>query len=323
MFLILYCYIADLIFGDPEGFPHPVRWIGKLISLLDEKLRKQDGIFIQKIGFVIPAKAGIQKLKGSILAVTVVGVTAATAFLLGKVLNKIDPFLGKLFLVYLGYTTISVKDLWVKAKAILAQLENDSIVMARENLAKIVGRDTKDLNEQEIIKATIESIAESTADGIVAPIFYLIIGGPVLAIAYKAVNTLDSMVGYKNEKYLYFGWFSAKLDDVFNFIPARITGLLITVSAFVLCKDFKNAFRIMKRDGRKHSSPNSGISEAGMAGALGLKLGGSSYYNGELIEKPYIGAELNSVKVKLIKQALNISFVVSIFMVLIGVIIKW
>ncbi|PIW87974.1 MAG: cobalamin biosynthesis protein CobD, partial [Nitrospirae bacterium CG_4_8_14_3_um_filter_41_47] len=161
-----------------------------------------------------------------------------------------------------GYTTISVKDLQIKARAIYKELKEGDIFKARKELSRIVGRDIQDLSEDEIKRATIESIAESTNDGIVAPLFYLILGGPVLAITYKAINTLDSMVGYKNDRYIHFGWFSARVDDVANFIPARIAGMLIVISSFLLRKNFKDSFKTMLRDSKKHSSPNSGISEA-------------------------------------------------------------
>jgi adenosylcobinamide-phosphate synthase len=310
MFLLISSYIADLIFGDPEKLPHPVRWMGKLINLLDERLNKGDALWVGRI-------------KGIILAFVVVGISGCFAYILLKSARKINPFFGNLVWVYLGYTTISVKDLFVKARAILEKLVSNSIVEARFKLSHIVGRDTQDLSEERIIKATIESIAENTNDGIIAPLFYLILGGPVLAITYKAINTLDSMVGYKNERYIHFGWFSAKLDDVANFLPACITGLLIPVSSFLLRKNFKDSLKIMLKDGKKHPSPNSGISEAAMAGALGIKLGGSSTYQGKLSEKPYIGGSKRLTEPLLINEALAVSFMSSLLMVFIGVLAKW
>ena len=174
-----------------------------------------------------------------------------------------------------------------------------------------------------MVEATIESIAENTNDGIVAPLFYLILGGPVLAIAYKAINTLDSMIGYKNEKYIHFGWFSAKLDDAASYIPARISGFLIAICCLFLGKNFRDAFKIMFRDGKKHPSPNSGISEAAMAGALGVRLGGPSTYKGRVSEKPYLGEEKKPTKPTLIKDALVISFTSSLIMLMLGVFLKW
>jgi adenosylcobinamide-phosphate synthase len=310
MFLLISSYIADLIFGDPEWLPHPIRGIGKLINLLDRLLNRVDSFWISRI-------------KGIILAFIVVGISGCFAYVFIKFSGKLNHFLGNLAWIYLGYTTLSVKDLFLKAKAILKKLMSNSLIEARLKLSQIVGRDTENLSEERIIKAAIESISENTNDGIIAPLFYLIIGGPVLAIVYKAINTLDSMVGYKNNRYRDFGWFSAKLDDVANFIPARITGFLIVVSSFVLRKNFKDSFRIMLRDGKKHPSPNSGVSEAAMAGALGIKLGGPSTYQRRLSEKPYLGEDKFPTAPLLINYALAISFVASFLMVLLGVLVKW
>ncbi|MEW6687234.1 MAG: adenosylcobinamide-phosphate synthase CbiB, partial [Candidatus Edwardsbacteria bacterium] len=182
---------------------------------------------------------------------------------------------------------------------------------------------TQNLSEDKVVRATIESIAESTNDGIVAPLFYLTLGGPVLAVAYKATNTLDSMLGYKNERYRDFGWFSARLDDVANYIPARISGFLISISSFISGKGFRNAYKTMLKDGRKHPSPNSGISEASMAGALGIRLGGGAFYQGKFVEKRYIGEDRRKVDAFLINETLKISFVTSVLMLIIGVLLKW
>jgi adenosylcobinamide-phosphate synthase len=283
-------YLADLIFGDPERLPHPVRGMGKMIGFLDNRLARS-------------------RISGVILAFVVIGVSACLAYLL----VKLSPILG----IYLGYTTLSVKDLQVKARAVMKE---DSIAEARKYLAMIVGRDTQNLDKERIVTATIESIAESTNDGIVAPLFYLTLGGPVAAISYKAINTLDSMVGYKNERYLHFGWFSAKLDDIANFIPARISGFLISISSG---KRFIQSLKTMAKDSRKHASPNSGVSEAAMAGALGIRLGGEWSYQGKIIKRHYIGEEKRQVQPSLINEALTISLIVSILMVSLGVLFRW
>jgi len=310
MFLIASSYIADLIFGDPEWLPHPARAMGELIELLDKRLNKKDTLWKGRI-------------KGIMLASLVVGISGLFAYLLIMIAKKLNPIIGNVAWIYLGYTTLSIKDLFLKAKAVLEKLKSNSFAGARIQLSKIVGRDTQSLSEEKIIKAAVESIAESTNDGIIAPLFYLMLGGPVLAIIYKAINTLDSMVGYKNERYIHFGWFSAKLDDAANFLPARITGLLIQVSSFILKKNFKDSFKVMLRDGGKHPSPNSGISEAAMAGALGIRLGGPSTYQGKLRDKPYIGEDKQPSSPLLINEALAISFVASLLMVLLGVFVKW
>lgn len=308
--LLIFCYTADLIFGDPERFFHPVRALGKLINLLDSKLRGNKD-------------KNTERLKGIILAFMVVGISTFLTYLLLRVANTINSFLGNLVWIYLGYTTLSIKDLRVKAKDILMELEKNSLAKARRQLSKIVGRDTENLNADKIVIATVESIAESINDGIVAPLFYLILGGPILGIAYKSVNTLDSMVGYQNKKYLHFGWFSAKLDDVVNYIPARISGFLICISSFIVGRGFLNSFKVMIRDGRKHPSPNSGISEAAIAGALGIKAGGRWLYQGEVSIRPYIGDEKRKIKISFINEALKISLVASLLMISIGVVLKW
>lgn len=311
MFLIISCYIADLVLGDPEWWPiHPVRGMGKVISLSDKRLNKKDGLLIGRI-------------KGVVLACVVIGISGFLSYLFITFARSLSPLAGNLAWIYLGYTTLSVRDLFDKASAIRRKLEGNSLVEARARLSQIVGRDTQNLSEDKIVKAAIESVAENTNDGIVAPLFYLILGGPVLAIVYKAINTLDSMVGYRNERYIYFGWFSARLDDIANFLPARITGFLIASSAFLLGKNGMDSFRIMLRDGRKHPSPNSGISEAAMAGALGIKLGGPSTYQGELEDKPYIGEDKVSPRPLLINEAVAISFAASFLIVSLGVLIKW
>lgn len=310
MFLLVFSYLADLVFGDPERFFHPVRAIGKLINILESRLRKEDS-------------RRTERIKGIILVFLVVGVTVILTYLLIESFKKLNPFVGALVWIYIGYTTISVKDLRIKAKDILRELKNNSIVEARRKLSKIVGRDTQDLDQERIITATIESIAENTNDGIVAPLFYLALGGPVLAMAYKAINTLDSMVGYRNDRYLNFGWFSAKLDDLANFIPARISGFLISVSSIILLRRFKDSFKTMLRDGRKHLSPNSGVSQAAMAGALGIRLGGISVYGSNIIEKPYIGEERNLIALHHINEALLLSLVTSLLMLSIGVFLRW
>lgn len=294
--IVLLCsYIADLVFGDPETAPHPTRGMGRLISFLDNKFQRN-------------------RINGILLAFIVITTSGFLAYLL----TRLHPFLG----IYLAYTTISIKDLQIKGRAILKMI-NEDIVKAQKELSKIVSRDTEGLNKERITIAAIESIAENTNDGIVAPLFYLVLGGPVGAIIYKAINTLDSMVGYKNERYLYFGWFSARLDDIANFIPARITGFLISISSCIYGKGFLRPFMIMIRDGRKHPSPNSGVSEAAMAGALGIRLGGPWFYQGEVCIKPYIGEEKRAIQPFLINEALKISFIVSFLMLVIGVILRW
>ena len=308
--LILYSYILDLLLGDPCWFPHPVRIIGKIINLLDNLLRRKQ-------------KKWIERIKGMLMFFIVVGMVGWCVSALIEYAGRLHVLLGKTVWVFLAYTTLATRDLYKHGKAVLNKLNHNDLKSARYKLSLIVGRDTKMLSKNKIITATIESISENTADGIIAPMFYLFLGGPVFAMIYKAVNTLDSMVGYKNEKYIHFGWFSAKMDDVMNYIPARITGILILSVAFITGKSTKDSFRIMLRDGKKHSSPNSAISEAAMAGALGIQIAGPCVYQGKRFEHPYLGDALKTVKPEMIQESLVISVLTSLLMITTGILAQW
>jgi adenosylcobinamide-phosphate synthase len=318
--LLIFAYIADLIIGDPQWLPHPVRWMGRLIGFLDKRWNKCP-VPLGKAEFYGKATCWPMRIKGIVLGLTVIGTSSLLAYLFIEGSKKIHPLLGALAWIYTAYTTFAMKDLWVKARAVLKELERGSIDVARKKLSMIVGRDTQHLQKNEIIAATIESVAESTNDSVIAPLFYLILGGPVLAIAYRAINTLDSMVGYKNERYINFGWFSARLDDVVNFIPARICGFLIPAASFLLGNGFFPSFKTMLFDHKKHASPNSGIPEAAMAGALGIRLGGDAWYCGNLHKRPFMGEQEREVVSNLINQALVICFISSLELVAIGIII--
>jgi adenosylcobinamide-phosphate synthase len=291
-FDLLFAFILDLAIGDPRWLPHPVRIIGRGISRMENFLRRH-------------FSEAAEKTAGIFLVISIVIPVAITAFLLQEALLRSSADLllpAMLVLIYLVSSTLAHRELRDSAQLVIESVRDGALEASRRKLAMIVGRDTENLSEQGVLRATIETLAENLSDGIVAPIFYLVIGGLPLAMAYKAINTLDSMVGYKNERYIRFGWASARLDDIANYIPARITGALIVASAFLywLMKDSYNslritryALRIMLRDGRNHSSPNSGIPESAMAGALGVRLGGPSTYGGIIVEKPYIGDSLS------------------------------
>lgn len=310
MNLILASYLLDIVLGDPEGYPHPVRAIGKFILFLERKLRG-DRTKVE------------ERLKGLLLATLVIGVTSGCVHVLLYSAKILNPLLFFLVAIYLGYAALSIKDLKDKAMAVFHALENKDLGRARERLSMVVGRDIEGLNEEQITRATIESIAENTNDGIVAPLFYLTLGGPTLAFAYKAINTLDSMLGYKNETYIDFGWASARIDDIANFIPARLSGLLISLSSLIIGKRLKGPIKTMIQDGRKHPSPNSGLSEAAMAGALGTRLGGLASYQGEVVFKPYLGSGHQRMEISLINEALTISLITSILMVSLGMTLRW
>lgn len=270
-------YTADLLLGDPEFFPHPVRWMGRIIAFLDGRLRHLSG------------SAVVKRALGALTAIVVVLAAYATTAFVIYAAYRVSFTLAFVVGVYLSWTVFASRSLDKEASEVLLALETKGIEAAREKLGRIVGRDTDKLGKDGVIRAVVETVSENTSDGVVAPLFYLAIGGPPLAIAYKAVNTLDSMLGYKNDKYRDFGWFSARLDDVANYIPARLTALFMIVAAFVLRLDWQGAVRILRRDGRAHPSPNSGLPEAVTAGAIGIRLGGPSAYGKVVCDKPYIG----------------------------------
>jgi adenosylcobinamide-phosphate synthase len=285
-----FAFVLDLVIGDPRWIPHPVVIIGKGVSWVEASLRRC-------------FHGSAEKVAGVILVLVIVLLTAGIAFALERFLlslsGNVTRIVGTVLFTYLASTTLALRGLVGSANQVRDAVERGNLMEARQRLSLIVGRDTEELEEDAILRATIETVAENLSDGFVAPLFYLVLGGLPLAFAYKAINTLDSMVGYKNERYLRLGWAAARLDDVANYIPARITGVSIA-AVTVLCQGTRaastpalrtglNSFRIMRRDGRKHTSPNSGVSEAAMAGALGVRLGGPSTYGGILMDKPYIG----------------------------------
>jgi len=303
---IITAYLLDLIIGDPYWLPHPVRMIGKFIEYLERTLRKNN------------QNQQTEKIKGIILAGITVGLSYYIIYFLIHTAGVISPGLKFAFSSFFIFTALSTKNLGEGAFSVYRALKENNLVLARERVSRIVGRDTKDLGEEEIVRATIESIAEGTVDGIISPLFYAVLGGAPLAMAYKAVNTLDSMVGYKNEKYLYFGWFSAKLDDLVNYLPARISVLLIPVASILVRQRSLMALRVIFRDGKKSPSPNAGIPEAGFAGALGIQLGGANFYQGLKEYRPILGEKLKEIEQKDILKAIRLSYAVSILMFLVG-----
>lgn len=297
-------YIIDLIIGDPYSFPHPVIYIGKLIKVVENNIRK---IFKDEKHL---------KLAGFILWFITVGLTYLVTYLI----IRISKFSMITFLIvnsFIIYTTLATKCLKDEAVKIYNVLKSGDIKESRKQLSYIVGRDTSNLNEAEIIRATVETVAENTVDGIISPIFYVFIGGAPLAMAYKAVNTLDSMVGYKNDKYINLGFASAKIDDIANYIPARICVIFMTLASFVLRFDYKRCFKIAIRDRKNHKSPNCAYSEGAVAGALGIQLGGTNIYFGKLVYKPTIGDKGRDIEIEDIKKTNKIMYISSILSLII------
>ena len=266
-------YLLDLLLGDPEWLYHPVRLIGKLISALEKRLRARGG--------------NLRKSAVILTAVTVLTTMAAAALILWllSLLGRVPLFIGMALMDWMG---IAVTCMAKEARGVRKALEK-GLPEARKQVARIVGRDTGNLNEEEIVKATVETVAENTTDGVISPLFWALLGGPVLLWGFKAASTLDSMVGYMDEKYRDIGWSSARLDDITNYLPARLTAFLMVCAAFLTGLDGKNAFRIVRRDHANHKSPNCAWSEAAAAGAMHIQLGGTHEYFGKPVEKPTIG----------------------------------
>lgn len=271
-------FILDLILGDPYYFPHPVKFIGKFISFGEK--------FVRKLFHQTPKG---QFISGTILYITVIFIFGLLSFILLYTLRKISIYFEFLAQVYFCYSMIAVKCLKDESMKVYFELKNQNIKGAKKKLSYIVGRDTINLNKEQIINAVVETVSENTSDGVIAPLFYMTLGGFPFIIIYKVINTFDSMIGYKNEKYIYFGKTAAKIDDIANFIPSRLSAVFMIIAVYILKYDYKNAVKIFKRDRFKHASPNSAQTESVCAGALGLKLGGDAYYFGKLYKKEYIG----------------------------------
>ncbi len=252
---------------------------------------------------------------GSLVALAIPAGAAVSTWILLKEISRVSVLAGWGAAVAIAYSTLSVRSLDEAARGVINRLSQAKITEARNALAMIVGRNTLALDEPEIVRATIETVAENTSDGVVAPLFYLMIGGVPAAIAYKAINTLDSMFGYKNDRYLYFGRASARLDDVANYLPARLTAVLVTIGALLLGLSWKNAIRIVLRDARSQPSPNAGFPEAAYAGALGIRLGGTNSYGGQTVQKAYIGDAGRHLTVKLQPETRRLLYLTSLLAV--------
>ncbi|MCI0605573.1 adenosylcobinamide-phosphate synthase CbiB [bacterium] len=306
--IFISAYLLDLIIGDPEWLPHPVRLIGWITNSGERMIRR------------IAHTPWSEFFGGLLLTVSIITVmwisTAWVVHLLGR-WNQTASFLAS---IYLASTTLTTHCLVLEVRRIYRLLESGHIEGARRHLSRIVGRDTDDLDVPDIVRAAIESAAESASDGIVAPMFYLALGGIPAAFAYKVINTMDSMIGHQDTRYRYFGKFAARVDDAVNFFPARITAFLITASAFLCRFDWQNAWKVWQRDAGKHASPNAGRPEAAMAGALGVRLGGLNFYGGEACQGAYLGEARVPLNIESLKRSIVIVLLVSLlsFMMLLS-----
>lgn len=277
---ILIAILLDQMLGDPRWLPHPVRIIGAACTGCERLTR----------ALLPPFAAGVCSV------VLVLGLTGAATWAVLAGATLLHPWLGSLVSILLLYTTIAPRDLVRHSTEVYLALKDKNLPEARRRVGMIVGRDTAALDEAGVARAAVESVAESMVDGVTAPLFFAVLGGPMGAMLYKAINTMDSMFGYKNERYRTFGWAAARLDDLANFLPARLTSLMIPAAAFLLRLDAKGSFSILLRDRHKHASPNSGHTEAAVAGALGVQLGGANLYFGTVVAKPTLGEALRSIE---------------------------
>ncbi|MCX8030153.1 MAG: adenosylcobinamide-phosphate synthase CbiB [Thermodesulfovibrionales bacterium] len=299
--ILMIAFILDSVIGDPRWLPHPVRAFGKTIIFFERGLRR-----FCKTPFA-------EKSAGIFLVLSIVVPTFFfTYFFLDfarSITSGLLISLTSILIIYLTSSTIAIKELISSAKSVIDAVERGNTQLARYKLSMIVGRDTENLSVEDILKATIETLSENLSDGVIAPLFYLAIGGLPFALSYKAINTLDSMVGYRNQRYIHFGWASARLDDIVNYLPARISGFLIIISTAIVFRSLsiaRIAYQIMRRDGSNHLSPNSGIPEAAIAGGVGVRIGGPSSYGGIIVKKPYIGEARHNNYLSASKIALNI-----------------
>lgn len=309
-------FVLDLLIGDPHFIPHPVRLIGSLISFLDKRLNSDIKYNSSE------NEANLTKYKrGVLLAFTVIFATFAVSVIILVAAYSINLYAGVIAEAVMTWQILATKCLRVESMRVYDALSTDGVDAGRRAVSMIVGRDTSVLDEAGVTRAAVETIAENTSDGVIAPMLYTAIGGPVLGFVYKAVNTMDSMLGYKNDKYMYFGRFAARLDDVVNFIPARISAYLMIAAAFIGGRQFdgRNAYRIFKRDRFNHASPNSAQTESVCAGALRVQLAGDAVYFGKLVKKKYIGDGLREIEYEDIKRANMLMYITAFLCELLSV----
>lgn len=316
IFAFIAGFVLDLLIGDPHFIPHPVRLIGSLISFCDKRLNCDAGYNISE------KKINLIKYKrGMLLAFTVIIATFAISVIIIVAAYSINLYAGVIAEAVMTWQILATKCLRVESMRVYDALRTDGVDAGRRAVSMIVGRDTSVLDAAGVTRAAVETIAENTSDGVIAPMLYTAIGGPVLGFVYKAVNTMDSMLGYKNDKYMYFGRFAARLDDVVNFIPARISAYLMIAAAFIGGRQFdgKNAYRIFKRDRFNHASPNSAQTESVCAGALRVQLAGDAVYFGKLVKKKYIGDGLREIEYEDIKRANRLMYITAFLCELLSV----
>ena len=294
---IVLALLLDALVGDPPGFPHPVRWIGRLSEWLQPRLR---------------LRIGSDRLAGVGLVLVVLSISGAGVALVLAASTAVHPLLGDAASIIILYTTFAAKDLRQHSLRVFKALEAGNLLQARQEVGMLVSRDTWGMSREEVVRAGVESVAENTVDGLTAPLFFAVLGGPVGAMLYKAASTLDSMYGYRNDSFLHFGWCSARLDDLLAWVPARLTALLVMPAAALSGLWPAEAWRIFRRDRSKHDSPNAGQVEAAVAGALGVQFGGRGSYFGQQVVKPVLGESRCSFRPEHILQVNRLAAIVLI-----------
>ncbi|PLX78535.1 MAG: cobalamin biosynthesis protein CobD [Desulfuromonas sp.] len=301
-------FLLDLLLGDPHGWPHPVIGIGR---------------FIKRLELLLASVLNNRRLAGVLLALGTLTMTGLVTLGVLWFAAAIHPWVGYAATIWLGYTTLALRSLHLESRRVIRFLEQGRIEEARRALSLIVGRETSQLDEEGILRACIETVAENTSDGVIGPLFYLLLGGPVLAMLYKAANTLDSMVGYTDDQYREMGWASARFDDLVNLLPARLTGILMVLASFPLGLNPWAAAKIMLRDARKTSSPNAGFPEAATAGAIGIQLGGPAIYFGERVDKPTLGDADRRITIKSYRAAVRLMYATALLGLGLGLLMIW
>jgi len=305
---LLSAYLLDLAAGDPQWLPHPVRWIGRLVAWTEKSFYPESS-----------SSPLLMRASGFALWTVVIAVVICAARVFIALSGSISAVFGDLVLIWLAYSTLATRSLHKESSRVTRALEAGDLPLARTRLSYIVSRETSQLDRGAILRAVVETVSENISDAIVAPLFYMAIFGPVGALAYKAINTMDSMLGYKNERYRYFGSFAARADDVANWVPARISGWLMVGASALIGGNWRAAASVMMRDAPKMASPNAGYPEAAAAGALGIQLGGTNYYFGQPVQKPLLGDPINNITLETCTRMIRLMYLSSGMAFLMGV----
>lgn len=305
-------FVLDAVFGDPAWLPHPVVWMGRCISALEKRLRG-----------VLPKTPQGELLGGGIVAAVLPLGTLAVTGTVCALAARLHPLAGLTVQMFWCAQALAARGLVQESRNVYKELAKGDLPAARRAVARIVGRDTENLTAEGVTKAAVETVAENASDGVIAPLFYMLIGGAPLALTYKAVNTMDSMLGYKNKKYLYFGRCAAKLDDAANWLPSRLAALLWVAAAALAGGSAKGTWRIWRRDRHNHASPNSAQTESACAGALGVQLAGPAYYFGAYYDKPTIGDALRPIEPEDILRADRMMYTESVLALIIGLAVRF